>query len=114
MPIGSYMQALHETLTTAEVAEMAGIHRDTLLRWLRSGVLPEPGRDRHGWRTFTREQALAVVAHSKGEAASTELIPTPTEIIQRLERLDWNFRGAKTNYLSHSIRPNLSHSSQMP
>ncbi|MFM7886192.1 MAG: helix-turn-helix domain-containing protein, partial [Pseudanabaena sp.] len=28
--------------TTKQVAEMAGVHRDTLLRWLREGRIAEP------------------------------------------------------------------------
>src|SRR5437762_885577 len=51
-------------LSTAEVAEKAGVHRDTLLRWLRAGDVSEPRRDRHGWRVFTPKEASAVVSYA--------------------------------------------------
>ncbi|MEM5426108.1 DNA methyltransferase [Paraburkholderia ferrariae] len=94
-------------MSTAEVARQAGIHKDTLLRWLRSGVVSEPGRDRHGWRLFTRDQAQTVVAL----AQSTP--PNPQErdatassaYAERLRAIDWDFTGAKTGYLTHGIHP---------
>lgn len=51
--------------TTRQVADMAGIHKDTLLRWLREGRLPEPGRDRNDWRIFTPEEAERVVQYAQ-------------------------------------------------
>lgn len=40
---------------TAEICEMAGIGRSTLLRWFRSGILKDAShRDRRGWRLFTK------------------------------------------------------------
>jgi predicted site-specific integrase-resolvase len=38
------MQATTEKhlLSSAKVAENAGIHKDTLLRWLRQGIVREP------------------------------------------------------------------------
>ena len=47
-------------LTTKQVAGVADIHRDTLLRWLRKGLIPEPKRNHKGWRLFTTEEAEAV------------------------------------------------------
>ncbi len=46
--------------STTEVAERAGVSRDTLLRWLKAGKIPEPGRNRNGWRVFTEKEARAV------------------------------------------------------
>ena len=31
----------------------AGVSRPTLLRWLKNGDIPEPKRDRRGWRIFS-------------------------------------------------------------
>ena len=45
-----------EFYSTLEVADAAGISKTTLLRWLRSGDIPEPKRDRRGWRIFSREE----------------------------------------------------------
>ena len=55
-----HILAYMQTLTTQEVANLAGIHKDTLLRWLRKGWVNEPGRDLRNWRVFTYEQAVAV------------------------------------------------------
>jgi DNA-binding transcriptional MerR regulator len=40
--------------STREVAEMLGVSKDTLLRWLREKKVPEPSRDEHGFRVFNR------------------------------------------------------------
>ncbi len=98
-------------LSTAEVAEMAGVHRDTLLRWLRAGDIPEPSRDRHGWRVFSRKEATAVVSY----ATSTQTAPRhpaelrdkpgPPPTVERLQRIDWDFHDAKTSYLTHGLHP---------
>tara|TARA_B100000700_G_scaffold327508_1_gene442251 strand:+ start:1135 stop:1716 length:582 start_codon:yes stop_codon:yes gene_type:complete len=47
-------------LRTKEVASAVGIHKDTLLRWLRKGFVAEPQRDRNGWRVFTQEEKEAI------------------------------------------------------
>ncbi|MDC0158263.1 MerR family DNA-binding transcriptional regulator [Rhodospirillaceae bacterium] len=57
-------------LTTGTVAERVGVHRDTLLRWLRMGLIPEPKRDRKGWRKFTLEETNAILLFSEGKDAT--------------------------------------------
>jgi excisionase family DNA binding protein len=48
---------------TAEVCELAGIGKSTLMRWLKDGVIPKPLlRDRRGWRLFT-EANVKVIQH---------------------------------------------------
>ena len=54
-------------LTTSIVAKRAGVHRDTLLRWLRLQLIPEPKRDRRGWRKFTLEEANSIILFAEGE-----------------------------------------------
>ncbi len=40
---------------TSEAAQIAGISRSTLLRWIEDGVFKdESRRDRRGWRLFTQ------------------------------------------------------------
>lgn len=51
--------------STNEVAAEAGISRDTLLRWLKDGKISEPGRDRNGWRAFTKTEMTAVIRYAK-------------------------------------------------
>lgn len=98
-------------LTTHQVAEMAQIHRDTLLRWLREGRIPEPGRDRNGWRVFTPEQAQAVVRYAQGNSqasSDSHLREAPAAYVTpvaKLKQLDWDFADANTGYLTHSLHP---------
>ena len=42
--------------STSETASAAGISKATLLRWLRSGDVTEPKRDRRGWRIFAARE----------------------------------------------------------
>jgi predicted site-specific integrase-resolvase len=40
----------------AEACEIAGTHRNTLLRWIRDGRFEDVTlRDRNGWRLFTED-----------------------------------------------------------
>jgi len=109
------MQMVHEisakSLSTAEVAAMAGIHKDTLLRWLRKGIISEPGRNRYGWRAFSLDQAQNIMQYAQqppdAENIGTSItggkkIPLALSV---LNAMDWDFSGAKTNYLTHSIHP---------
>lgn len=98
-----------ERLSTAEVARRAGVHRDTLLRWLRRGLVFEPGRDRHGWRTFSEAQAQAVISYAQSSGQGLSLLAakerTPPPYVKALTSIDWDFQDAKTNYLTHRIHP---------
>lgn len=96
--------------STAEVAGKAEIHKDTLLRWLRKGLVPEPKRDRHGWRVFTEEEVREVIGLARAESPSSivaeqsAVYGAPPEI-ERLKAIDWDFRDAKTIYLTHGLHP---------
>jgi DNA modification methylase len=99
-------QNVETNIPTAEVARRAGVHKDTLLRWLRSGLVPEPRRDRRGWRVFSSAEAKAVERLAK--SCTGELPPSATRAAAQLEKLsgiDWDFVDAKTNYLTHGIHP---------
>lgn len=64
--------------STTKVAAQAGISRDTLLRWLKSGKIPEPGRDRNKWRAFTKNEMNAVIRYAK------KYTPSPTKAQRQL------------------------------
>jgi DNA methylase/MerR HTH family regulatory protein len=98
-----YASVTDTIFSTAQVARKAGIDRDTLLRWLRIGSVPEPQRERRGWRFFTSEQLDSVVrfAHSETNAACRTFLPD----LSKLEAIDWDFHGAKTSYLTHGLHP---------
>jgi DNA modification methylase len=94
--------------STADVAKRAGIHRDTLLRWLRTGLVAEPSRNRNGWRTFNDSQLAAVVAFAARSSRHPETsgIAEPrAQYGSRLAGIDWNFTDAKTSYLTHGLHP---------
>ena len=50
--------------SASEVAKKAGVHRLTLLRWIREGKLTDAARDRNGWRIFSEELMQQVVEFS--------------------------------------------------
>lgn len=111
-PICKYMQmnlSTTQTLTTAQVATLAGVHKDTLLRWLRAGAVAEPGRDRNGWRSFTSEDARRVALYASSPEVASHVVaakmPVAPPNLGNLERIGWDFAGAKTNYLTHGIHP---------
>jgi excisionase family DNA binding protein len=110
------MQDVPQTLTTHEVARQAGIHRDTLLRWLREGHIPEPARDRRGWRLFTVEEVSAVVHYATSTSRLAANHCLAGQLADRrpiyevsgpsiLAAQDWDFSGASTGYLTHSLHP---------
>lgn len=98
-----------QNLTTAEVATLAGVHKDTLLRWLRAGAVTEPGRDRNGWRSFTREDARRVAQYASSPEGTSHAVAAKPSVsapnLGNLESIEWDFAGAKTNYLTHGIHP---------
>jgi len=46
--------------STAELANIVNISKDTLLRWIRTGKIPEPARDTNNFRVFTRSDLEAI------------------------------------------------------
>lgn len=94
-------------IPTAEAAKRAGVHKDTLLRWLRRGLVHEPNRDRRGWRYFTEEQVMEIVAYARSEQLEDCAVryPAVDQSVKALEAMDWDFAGAKTNYLTHRLHP---------
>jgi DNA methylase/MerR HTH family regulatory protein len=93
---------------TSEVARRAGVHRDTLLRWLRSGLVKEPARDRHGWRLFSTQDLDAILNYARSPmnvVADDSLLSRPQSYVEKLSSIDWDFDGAKTNYLTHRLHP---------
>jgi len=96
--------------STAQVAAKVGVHRDTLLRWLREGKVTEPQRDARGWRVFTEAEATRIAERGR-EGIGREghlLVETATGFhrgVDRLKELDWDFTDAKTDYLTHRLHP---------
>lgn len=104
------MNASDPQFSTAKVAEKANIHKDTLLRWLKQGRVKEPGRDRRGWRVWNEDQADSVVAlandsYDPKKPDDFQVEGTLPNVAVRLRQIDWDFRDAKTTYLTHGIHP---------
>lgn len=99
-------QKLSEKSSTAEAARRAGVHRDTLLRWLRRGLVEEPDRDRNGWRSFGEEEIRTIIDFANTpRLAARGAKKDQDRSIKVLEGIDWDFQGAKTDYLTHRIHP---------
>jgi predicted site-specific integrase-resolvase len=50
---------------TAEACKIAGISKNTFLRWVKKGLYPDVKyRDRRGWRLFTKEEMAALKAEA--------------------------------------------------
>ena len=61
------------SLSTKEVAAKAKVHRDTLLRWLRNGSIPEPKRDHRGWRKFSYSELKAIIKFTQLGSSKTDV-----------------------------------------
>ena len=109
MPILAYSYEV--AVNTEEVAKKAGVHKATLLRWLREGLVPEPGRDGRGWRTFSAEQAEGVASFADRRTqvaeprATYSFSPHDSLAVSALRRIDWDFPDASTGYLTHGLHP---------
>lgn len=56
----------HTFYKTSEAAQLAGLSRSTLLRWIAKGIIDESShRDRRGWRLFSQADIKKIeeVAH---------------------------------------------------
>jgi len=94
--------------STAEVAKQAGVHKDTLLRWLRDGLVPEPRRDRRGWRVFSAQETEMIVQFAKAdlrEESGQRLESPRVPELDPLDKIAWDFVNASTSYLTHGIHP---------
>jgi MerR-like DNA binding protein len=74
---------------SSEVAGLAGVHRLTLLRWIREGRLSDVARDRNGWRVFSEQETAAIIDFAKSFDVRTSpnqrlLFPAETEQSVRL------------------------------
>jgi len=98
-----------EYFQTKEVSKIAGVHRDTLLRWLREGKIPEPKRNRNNWRIFSKKEIESVIDFVKqtkeGATPETGKEPSYSDHIVKLQEINWDFSEANTNFLNHSIHP---------
>ncbi|MBM4160084.1 MAG: MerR family transcriptional regulator [Ignavibacteria bacterium] len=102
---------MDKILTTKEVAHLAGVHKDTLLRWLRDQRVPEPKRNRNGWRLFSEDEAKIIVSYARGNQQPLGVRENRAAFerweiaLERLKTMDWNFEGIGTGYLTHSLHP---------
>jgi site-specific DNA-methyltransferase (cytosine-N4-specific) len=95
--------------STKNVSKIVGVHRDTLLRWLREGKISEPQRDRNNWRIFSKKEVDSIIryANAVNESLLSEKkgLISYSDHINKLKELNWDFENAKTEFLNHSIHP---------
>ena len=51
-------------LHTKQVADRLGVTSITVYRWLKAGKVPEPHRDRNGWRIWTEKDFKEIEAYA--------------------------------------------------
>ncbi len=73
-----------EVLSASEVADLVGVHRLTLLRWIREGKIQDAPRDRNGWRVFPPEVVAQVKAYafSLAEPVTVRHLPVFRRAVQ--------------------------------
>lgn len=69
------MQDMNRTTrTTAEVAEIVGVSKDTILRWLKQGLIKEPKRDKRRWRVFSHSDTTAIRDRVQSHATAGRMV----------------------------------------
>jgi site-specific DNA-methyltransferase (cytosine-N4-specific) len=94
-----------KALSTAAVAQRAGVHKDTVLRWLREKKIAEPARDGNGWRVFSQAEAQRIERFANFVTNAPIQTDERVAELHRLEAIDWDFANAKTSYLTHGLHP---------
>jgi excisionase family DNA binding protein len=57
---------MNKSYSTAEVAKLVGVHKNTLLRWLYSREVPEPAQTiGNDFRVWTEQELEAVKAYKE-------------------------------------------------
>ena len=64
--------------STLQAAEKVGVSKETILRWLRAGKIPEPDRDRNGWRIFSESDLKEILRYKN------RVVPSPKKAQGRL------------------------------
>lgn len=66
------------TYSTSQAARQLGVSRNTLLRWIREGKVPDGPRDRNGWRVFADDDLKALKVYADG--------PVPKVVLSEREQ----------------------------
>src|SRR5207302_2623847 len=109
--VSSSLPFMKGKFSTQEVAGVAHVHRDNLLRWLREGRIPEPSRDRNVCRIFSPKEVNVVVRYAEGDQRDTPSMIREAPVkdyaspVTKLRELNWDFADASTGYLTHSLHP---------
>ncbi len=83
---------------TSEVARLVGVSKQTLLRWIRTGLVVDVRRDQRGWRIWTNEDLERVKRFREAYHATEH----PTGEFRAETRPDWasslaDFRSRHTH-----------------
>jgi len=60
----------NKTKSTAEVAGLIKVSKDTLLRWLKHGLIKEPKRDNRGWRLFSEAEVQSIIKYAENQRSA--------------------------------------------
>ena len=58
-----------KSMTPTEICQIAGISKNTLLRWEREGLIPKAHKDWRGWRAFTDADLEKVLSVKRNKAS---------------------------------------------
>ncbi|HOO55546.1 MAG TPA: helix-turn-helix domain-containing protein [bacterium] len=64
--IGKSGEVNHKTYTTRQAADRVGVHKNTLLNWIRAGKVPEVERDWKNHRIWTEQDIEKLIEHKLG------------------------------------------------
>lgn len=73
--------------STSQAAQRLGISRNTLLRWIREGKVPDGPRDRNGWRIYGDDDLAALKAYADGPVPSDALSEREKRMVDYLARV---------------------------
>jgi excisionase family DNA binding protein len=69
--------------TVSEVADLVGVHRTTLLRWIHARKVPDGKRDRNDWRMFSEAQVELIKDYALSTSGS---VSEPSEQMALFDR----------------------------
>ena len=67
------------TYTTKQAADIVGVHKNTVLNWIRSGKIPDAQRDWKGYRVWTESDIQHLREYKTGCRQMTLQIVQPKD-----------------------------------
>jgi hypothetical protein len=85
---------------TAEAAKRIGVSKNTLLRWIAEGLMPDVDRDWRGWRTWSAQDIERAIAfcrayHEAPVPRKKRRPPSKTEFAKAAATSMWRLGKAR-------------------